>query len=632
MNFSVRLQKTDSNEWYIATNTKSYTLGEAKTEIVLMHYDQCGKISWSYRYGIDTASVTMTDMLTDNGRNIVMAGYYSYPDDYIYNAKSFIMKLSPNGELIWMKIFNHFGADYVYSIGQSSDGAYFIFSNHDNLGGATSFNAITKVSYGGNLLWYKHYADNPIWGAAIISTDGGTLIRSGNLIYKINANGNVIWANTYTNIRYTTKPIEVNGQYIFASYPSSADSLCFLFSLSQNGILNWISPGFKSSSINSLIRLSNGNLLATGSIRLTPSSVSKICLTELTINGLLIQQQTIDASPQQLATYTTDITEMDNQSLIVAGYERSGNKDSLILIKSRYFTDFSCSSIINSPSLPLPQISVSPASVNSIDEIIQETNPVITKKVFSPKMTLNCFIPDNNRINLGNDTTLCQYQTLTLKTGLGTNYQYLWSTGATTASITINQAGTYWVKAYRCDTIYDTIVVNYVTPLVLNYKISPLITNPYTKVIFENFCHPYSHLVWETGDGHSYTSDVFQHQYLNGGIYYPVLTITDNYGCIYNSQSKVIVDEVTFYIPNSFTPNGDGKNDVFMPESTGLESFEIFIYSRWGQEIFNSVNQAWDGKLNAKDEAIQGIYNYKIIIKDIFGKKSIRSGAITLIR
>ncbi len=633
LNNGVVLQKADSNGWFVATNTKSFTLGETKNEIVLMRYDKCGKVRWSYRYGIDTNSIAVADMLKDNDNNIVLAGTYTLQPDHLYNGRSFMMKLSPNGDVIWARIFNLWGADYVYSIGQTNDGNYFIFSNHDNMGGALPYNTVTKVNLAGNLVWYRHIADNPIWGSAIKTSDGGILVRSGNLIYKLNVDGSVLWANSYSNIRYTCKPIEINNQYIFASYPSSADSVCYLFSLSPNGNLNWISPSFKSSSIKALKRLSNGNLLATGSIKITPSLPSRACLTEFSINGAIIQQQTIDVSLQQLDIYDYDFIELDNQSLIYAAIEYFGtNNDSLTLIKSRRLTDFSCTQATGITPMPQQQINVTSYPLNSFDIPNQEQTPSITKNSINIEMTMSCFVPDSNNIDLGNDTILCQHQNLVLNTGLGTAYEYLWSTGATTSSITINQAGTYWVKAYICDTIYDTIVVDYVTPLTLNYTISPLITDPYTLVSFENFTQPYSQLIWQTGDGHTYTSDIFQHQYLNGGIYYPLLTITDNYGCVYSSQTKVIVDEVTFYIPNSFTPNGDGYNDVFAPKCTGVERYEMFIYNRWGEEIFTAVNQGWDGKLKRNKEATQGVYNYKIIIKNIFGIKSIKSGAITLFR
>jgi gliding motility-associated-like protein len=632
-NYGVVLQKADSNGWMVASNTKSFSTAGNKNEIVIIRFNKCGNISWSYRYGSDTASITMTDMINDNGGNLVLTGSYSSPDDVTYNAKAFIMKLTPNGSVVWKKVFNLSGVAYIYSVGQTNDGGYFIFSNHDNNGGALPYNSISKISSTGNLVWYRHYDDNPIWGSAIKTTDGGILIRSGNLIYKLNASGSVLWSNTYNDIHYTTKPIEVNGQYIFASYPTTpSDSVSCLFSLSSAGNLNWISPGFNSVSVKSLKKLSNGNLLATGSIRTTASSTSKICITEFSSTGSIIQQQCINASPQQLPTSGNDFIELDNQAVICATIERNGTNDSLILLKSSTFSDFSCSQAINSAALPQPQISITPYSVSSTLILNQDFVPDIRKNTFTPAMTMNCFVPDTNAIHLGNDTTLCQNQHLILKTGLGANYQFIWSTGETTSSITIHQEGTYWVKAYNCDTISDTIVVNYVTPLTINYSISPLITNPYTLVRFENFTHPYAHISWQTGDGHTFTSDIFQHQYTNGGIYYPVLTITDLYGCQYTAQSKVIVDEVTFYIPNSFSPNADGSNDVFIPKCTGVEHYEIYIYSRWGEEIFSGVNIGWDGKLNGNIEATQGVYNYKIILKDIFGKESIRSGAITLFR
>ncbi len=628
----VVLQKADSNGWMVATNTKSFTTGETRSQFVLIRYDKCGKIRWTYRYGVDTASITMTDMITDQAGNIALTGYYSAPDDLIYAGKSFMMKLSSIGDLIWIKVFNNWGNEYIYSIGQTNDGAYFIFSNHDKLGGLMPYNGITKVSSTGNLIWHKRYADNPIWGSAIKTSDGGILIRSGNLIYKTNTNGNVVWSNSYENIRYTGKPIEAGNQYIFASYPASADSVCYLLSLKTDGTFNWISPSFKSSTIKSLKKLSNGNLLATATIQSTHTTSLKIGITEFTGNGTFIQQQIIDASTQQLATYGNDIIELDNHSLIYAGLERSGSHDNLLLLKSSEFTDFSCAQTNSSPILPQQQINITTAFVSSLDVPIDAFNPIVTKTAMNTEMTTNCLIPDNNSINLGNDVTLCQSQSLVLHAGLGTAYQYIWSNGATSESITVHQPGTYWVKAFICDTISDTIMVNYVTPLTLDYKISPLITNPYSPVRFENFTHGYTHLVWQTGDDHIYTTDFFLHQYINGGIYFPTLTITDQYGCVYSSQLKVIVNEVTFYIPNSFSPNGDGINDVFVPKYTGIENFIIYIYNRWGEQIFTTTNKGWDGKLRYTVEASQGVYAYKILIKDIFGKDSIRSGNFTLFR
>jgi gliding motility-associated-like protein len=82
--------------------------------------------------------------------------------------------------------------------------------------------------------------------------------------------------------------------------------------------------------------------------------------------------------------------------------------------------------------------------------------------------------------------------------------------------------------------------------------------------------------------------------------------------------------EFAFYVPNAFTPNNDGNNDIFLPKGIGFEEgrFLMLIFDRWGQEIFKTedINQGWDGSV--KGNAIvaeQGVYAYKIMVGDKLG-------------
>lgn len=88
------------------------------------------------------------------------------------------------------------------------------------------------------------------------------------------------------------------------------------------------------------------------------------------------------------------------------------------------------------------------------------------------------------------------------------------------------------------------------------------------------------------------------------------------------------------YVPNSFTPNQDGKNDVWKLEQAFIESAEVKVFSRWGQLVFasDSRNFEWDGMMNEKP-APQGVYVYRLTYKG-FGsdKKFSRTGSVTLIR
>jgi gliding motility-associated-like protein len=78
------------------------------------------------------------------------------------------------------------------------------------------------------------------------------------------------------------------------------------------------------------------------------------------------------------------------------------------------------------------------------------------------------------------------------------------------------------------------------------------------------------------------------------------LIVSNQFGCM-DSISKTIITNgnISIWIPNSFTPNGDGLNDIFKAESASeVNDFQLYIYNRWGQLIFESkdINIGWDGK------------------------------------
>src|SRR6185369_17157688 len=80
------------------------------------------------------------------------------------------------------------------------------------------------------------------------------------------------------------------------------------------------------------------------------------------------------------------------------------------------------------------------------------------------------------------------------------------------------------------------------------------------------------------------------------------LTATNDEGCTASKSMRAIVFS-PFYMPNAFTPNGDGKNDVFrIPPGSSLSLEEFSIYDRWGTRIFSTQNidKGWDGTINGK--------------------------------
>lgn len=121
---------------------------------------------------------------------------------------------------------------------------------------------------------------------------------------------------------------------------------------------------------------------------------------------------------------------------------------------------------------------------------------------------------------------------------------------------------------------------------------------------------------------------------------YPItLVIKTDKGCS-DTISKIInVGEDYFiYVPNVFTPNQDGLNDTFQPKGQGIVKYQLMIFDRWGEMIYETkeFNQGWDGKHHrgidygtyCKDD----IYTWLIKVVDTFGKSHELKGHVTLIK
>jgi gliding motility-associated-like protein len=124
------------------------------------------------------------------------------------------------------------------------------------------------------------------------------------------------------------------------------------------------------------------------------------------------------------------------------------------------------------------------------------------------------------------------------------------------------------------------------------------------------------------------------HRFEDIGNYMVTLLVRSDYGCL-DTISKLIrvEDEYTLYIPNAFTPNGDGINDTFQPKGSGFTKYELTIFDRWGQRLFvsNDVVNAWDGVYKGivcKDD----VYTYKITLLTIGGKSKELTGTVTLLK
>src|SRR4030095_16888161 len=91
---------------------------------------------------------------------------------------------------------------------------------------------------------------------------------------------------------------------------------------------------------------------------------------------------------------------------------------------------------------------------------------------------------------------------------------------------------------------------------------------------------------------------------------------TGNPGITSESNYAQVAPEMRVFVPNTFTPNDDGLNDMFGPKGEGIAWIDMQIFDRWGHMIFHTNNpkQMWNGKYH-KEDAPMGAYVYKIVAR-----------------
>lgn len=142
--------------------------------------------------------------------------------------------------------------------------------------------------------------------------------------------------------------------------------------------------------------------------------------------------------------------------------------------------------------------------------------------------------------------------------------------------------------------------------------------------------------LWDFGDSTTSTLASPAHVYTREGSYNVRLITTSFGGCADTTTEPLeVLPEFTVYIPNAFTPDGDGLNDVFYVYGEEITELNMKIFDRWGNLIFetNTQTEGWDGRANGGREiAQQDVYVYKVCIKDFAGKQHKFTGDVSLLK
>jgi gliding motility-associated-like protein len=187
------------------------------------------------------------------------------------------------------------------------------------------------------------------------------------------------------------------------------------------------------------------------------------------------------------------------------------------------------------------------------------------------------------------------------------------------------------------DTVINNLITVHPNPIA-GFTASPTETNLLNANIqfTDGSQGQFGEWFWDFGDGSFGQNQNPLHTYRDTGRYEIVLTVTTIHGCTDTAMGRVLIEaDFTFYIPNAFTPNNNRRNETFRPYGEGVnwDTFEMFIFNRWGQEIFYTadIDMPWDGSVNG--ERVQlGVYTYLVRISDMKGEQYSYRGGVTVLR
>ncbi|MDF2450498.1 MAG: hypothetical protein K0S26_2 [Bacteroidota bacterium] len=285
----------------------------------------------------------------------------------------------------------------------------------------------------------------------------------------------------------------------------------------------------------------------------------------------------------------------------------------------------------------LPPANVTSAGVYTVVAADPSTGCTTSQTI---AITSNTTIPS---VNVNNSTMACGAPATVIGGSAittATNVSYSWSTsgtgtisGGTTSSPSVNASGAYVVTV----TNSDNDCANTGTVIVTEGSISVAFgANPTSgtaplDVTFNNQSSGVNSYAWNFGDVINNTSSSANpdHTYNSVGMY-TVTLIATNGNCKDTAYAYIeVLENSLLIVPNVFTPNGDGANDLFKIVTVGIKDLSCDIFNRWGAKVhsLSNVNDTWNGGGNSA-----GTYFYTLKCTGFDGKEYNEQGTISLFK
>jgi len=605
----IRVVPATGNGWYI------FSLDSLR----LTRFNSCGDALWSRKYDIPNTHNSLTDFIQTKNNGFALL-------TRMHNGSvhcPLVTLIDTSGNITWSRSYEDPSYNnFPYTLNQDNQGNLVIFSNVEHVSNSPFYNMITRIDISGNHIWSRFYNHGGIWGGAIVTSDNGVLFRTGSRFVKTNQAGNVQWTSQFISSTYNYyAPVEVIDGYIFTGYNTTTQNISF-YKMEKLGYLLW--GGKRQTDFlgipPKLISLPNGNFSCVF------NKAGQSSVIEFDKDLQQVNRGTADLSAQGIPLYGRDFCIAADGTPVIAGITGSSS----LFISSMDVDYRSACQVIPSPV----NITVEPVTQSFISTTVQVTVPNTVNRSYQSVPVSVVMAPlceAIKQLDLGPDTVLCQGASMVLENLTGDIFDYyIWSTGATTSSITIMQPGTYWLVAFdECviNSRSDTVWIDIRSPVVPDLGRDVILCEdekPLELVAPACSCN----YLWNNGTtSGSITVD-------QEGIYW--LEVDNFSGCIGSDTVTVkqMKCECYFYVPNAFTPNSDGKNEHFKPVyDCDVSSYNMRIYNRWGQAVFETseIEDGWDGRFKGSD-APGGIYVYVIsyipLIKGNRTDRTTRSGTV----
>ncbi len=212
-------------------------------------------------------------------------------------------------------------------------------------------------------------------------------------------------------------------------------------------------------------------------------------------------------------------------------------------------------------------------------------------------------------VDLGPDTTICADTSLAVDVGRPGG-SYVWEDGSTTAQRTLEESGLYWVAVTvnGCSTTDSLELGNIPLPYVDLGPDFLLCTGNTAELDATGAGYTYA---WNTGDT---TSEL---EIAEEGVYRVLVTSPCG---TFEDSITVTQDQCDcpVFVPNAFTPDGNGINETFHPSfDCPFDRYRFTVFDRWGREVWSSEDprEGWDGGGSAEDGTATGIYAWKLEVR-----------------